>query len=200
MKKITKILLVSIMAFTQACNNNSDKDSVDKANDMNDKKDTTSMSDNKKDTVANAMAVNDDVATFAVKAANGGMMEVELGKIAEQKAGNSQIKNFGEMMVKDHTKANDELKQLALEKNITLPAAISDDNQKHIDNLNKETGKDFDKDYIDMMVNDHKDNIDLFEDAAKNSKDSAFKNFAVKTLPTLYKHLGAAKAIQKSRP
>jgi putative membrane protein len=167
---------------------------------MNDKKDTTSMSDNKKDTVANAMAVNDDVATFAVKATNGGMMEVELGKIAEQKAGNSQIKNFGEMMVKDHTKANDELKQLALEKNITLPAAISDDNQKHIDNLNKETGKDFDKDYIDMMVNDHKDNIDLFEDAAKNSKDSAFKNFAVKTLPTLYKHLGAAKAIQKSRP
>lgn len=198
MKKITSILLVSIMALAQACNNSSDKDSVDKANDMNDKKDTTTMSDSKKDTVTNAMSVNDDVATFAVKAANGGMMEVELGKIAAQKAGNKKIKDFGEMMVKDHTKANDELKKLAAEKNITLPATISDDNQKHIDNLNKESGKDFDKDYIDMMVKDHKDDIDLFEDAAKNSKDSSFKNFASKTLPTLYKHLGAAKAIQKT--
>lgn len=198
MKKITTLLLASILAFSQACNNSSDKDSVDKANDMNDKKDTTTMSDNKKDTVTNAMSVNDNVATFAVKAADGGMMEVELGKIAAQKASNKKIKDFGEMMVKDHTKANDELKKLAAEKNITLPATISEDKQKHIDNLNKESGKDFDKDYIDMMVKDHKDDIDLFEDAAKNSKDSSFKNFAAKTLPTLYKHLGTAKAIQKS--
>ena len=103
------------------------------------------------------------------------------------------------MMVKDHTDANDKLKDLAAQKNISLPSSISQDDQKHIDDLSQKTAKDFDKDYIDMMVKDHKDDIDLFEDAVKNSSDSTFKNFAAKTLPTLYKHLGAAKAIQKSR-
>jgi len=201
MKKITTVLIASVLLTTQACNNSgNDKDSVDAANDMNAKKDTTNMSESKKDTVANAMSVNDDVAKFAVKAANGGMMEVALGKLAEQKSANTKIKDFGRMMVKDHTDANDKLKDLAAQKNISLPSSISQDDQKHIDDLNKENAKDFDKDYIDMMVKDHKDDIDLFEDAAKNSSDSAFKNFAAKTLPTLYKHLGAAKAIEKSRP
>jgi putative membrane protein len=199
MKKITSVILVTALSILQACNNNDSKDSVDKANAANDKKDTTSMtSDTKKDTMA-TMPVNDDVAKFAVKAANAGMTEVKLGAMAEEKATDKDVKDFGRMMVKDHTNAGDELKSLAAEKNITLPATISDDMQKHMDDLNKKTGKDFDKDYMDMMVSDHKDVIDAFEDAAKNSKDAAFKNFAVKTLPTLYKHLGAAKAIEKSK-
>ena len=196
MKTISMYVLVTALFILQACNTNENKDSVDKANDANDKKDTTSMtSDTKKDTMA--APVNDDVAKFAVKTANAGMTEVELGKMAEQK-GSKSVKEFGAMMVKDHTKAGDELKSLAAEKNITLPASVSDEMRKHIDDLNKKSGKDFDKDYMDMMVKDHKDVIDGFEDMAKNSKDSAFKNFAVKTLPTLYKHLGAAKAIEKS--
>lgn len=200
MKKITAILIASILLTTQACNSSgSEKDSVDAANDMNAKKDTTSMSESKKDTVANAMSVSDDVAKFAVKAADGGMMEVALGKLAQEKSTNSKIKDFGSMMVKDHTNANDKLKDIAAQKNISLPSAISQDDQKHIDDLSKENEKDFNKDYVDMMVKDHKDDIDLFEDAAKNSSDSTIKNFAAQTLPTLYKHLGAAKAIQKSR-
>lgn len=196
MKKISIYILITALYILQACNNSNSKDSVEKANDANAKKDTTSMtSEVKKDTMA--APVNDDVAKFAVKAANAGMTEIELGKMAEEK-GSKSVKEYGAMMVKDHTKAADELKSLAAEKNITLPAAVSDEMRKHIDDLGKKSGKDFDKDYIDMMVSDHKDVIDGFEDIAKNSKDSAFKNFAVKTLPTLYKHLGAAKAIQKS--
>jgi len=211
MKKITAVLLGSILCIAQSCNDNGKKDSVDQANDANAKKDTTAMADsnsNNRDTAApNANAssnsnasVNEDVAKFAVKAANAGMTEVQLGKMAEEKGMSKGVKNFGAMMVKDHTKAGDELKSLASSKNITLPTTVSNDMQKHIDDLSKKTGKDFDKDYIDMMVSDHKDVIDAFEDAAKNSKDPEFKNFAVKTLPTLYKHLGAAKAIVKSRP
>jgi putative membrane protein len=199
MKKLVMIGLVSVLFILSICNRNDNKDSVDKANAANDKKDTTSMtSDAKKDTMS-AMPVNEDVAKFAVKAANAGMAEVKLGGMAETKAVDKEVKDFGSMMVKDHTKAGDELKNLASEKNITLPTSVSDDTQKHIDDLDKKTGKDFDKDYMHMMVSDHKDVIDAFEDAAKNSKDSAFKNFAVKTLPTLYKHLGAAKAIEKSK-
>jgi len=196
MKKLSTYVLITALYILQACNNNDNKDSVDKANDANEKKDTTAMtSDAKKDTMATP--VNDDVAKFAVKVANAGMTEVELGKMAQEK-GSKSVKEYGAMMVKDHTKAGNELKSLATEKNITLPSAVSDEMRKHIDDLGKKSGKDFDKDYIGMMVSDHKDVIDGFEDMAKNSKDSAFKNFAVKTLPTLYKHLGAAKAIEKS--
>jgi putative membrane protein len=201
MKTIKMLFIIATLWVAQSCNNNdNNKDSVEKAKDANDKKDTSGvMGNNRKDTTT-TMPVNDDVADFAVKVANAGMKEVQLGKLAEEKGTGKGVKDFGAMMVRDHTKANDELKSLSAAKNITLPAAVSDENQKRIDDLSKKTGKDFDKDYIDMMVDDHKDAIDLFEKTAKNSKDSAFKNFAVKTLPTLYKHLGAAKAIAKSRP
>ena len=203
MKKISILLLVGLFSIAQSCNNNDDKkDSVENANDANDKKDTSeAMNNNNKDTTAamTPMAVNDDVADFAVKAANGGMMEVEMGKLAEQKAVSKSVKAFGAMMVKDHSKANEELKKLAAAKNITLPATMGNDMQKHMDDLRKDTAMQFDKNYIDMMVSDHNDDIDLFEKAVKNSKDSAFKSFAAKTLPTLYKHLGAAKAIVKGR-
>lgn len=202
MKKITPFLFAGLLFFGQACTDTADKkDSVETANDANDKKDSTGPTTNMNDTTARtAMPVNDDVADFAVKAANGGMMEVQLGKMAEEKATAKNVKDFGAMMVKDHSKANEELKKLAAAKNITLPATVGDDMQKHIDDLAKKSGKDFDKDYIDMMVSDHKDDIDLFEKAIKNSKDSSFKAFATKTLPTLHKHLGAAEAIVKGRP
>jgi putative membrane protein len=197
MKTINRLLLIATICSAAACNSGSNNDSVAAADSANAQNDTSDMvSDAVKDTMQ--APVNDDVAKFAVKAANGGMAEVALGKLAEEKATNKKIKDFGAMMVKDHTKANDELKTLAVDKNITLPASVSDDMQKNIDDLSKESGEKFDKDYINMMVSDHKDDIDEFESEVKNAKDSAFKNFAVKTLPTLYKHLGSAEAIQKS--
>jgi len=199
MKKISMYVITAAICLLQACNGSDNKDSVDKANDANDQKDTTAMTSDAKIDTMTVMPVNEDVAKFAVKAANGGMAEVKLGALAESKATDKDVKDFGAMMVKDHSKVNDELKALAASKNITIPSAVSDDVQKNIDDLSKKTGKDFDKSYVDMMVSDHKEDIDLFEDAAKNSKDSVFKNFAVKTLPTLYKHLGAAKAIEKSK-
>lgn len=200
MKRISIYVMAALLTLGQACNNNdeSNKDSVEKANDANEQKDSTDMSTAKKDTMG-TMAVNDDVADFAVKAANGGMMEVDLGKIAEQKGVSKSVKDFGTMMVKEHSKLNDELKSLAASKNITLPTTVGSDMQKTIDDLSKDSARQFDKNYIDKMVSDHQDDIDLFEKTAKNSNDSAFKNFAVKALPTLYKHLGAAKAIVKSR-
>jgi putative membrane protein len=105
------------------------------------------------------------------------------------------VKNFAQMMVTDHTAANDELKKLAASKNITLPTTMGEDEQDKIDKLNKKTGKDFDQDYMDMMVKDHKNDIDKFEKAGNNLDDPDLKNFAMKALPTLQKHLDSAKAI-----
>ena len=116
-------------------------------------------------------------AAFMVDAASGGMMEVELGRLAQTNAGSQQVKHFGAMMVNDHTNGGNELKSLALAKGITLPDSISNDQKKMRDDLAKKTGKSFDKAYIDVMVNDHKEDIADFEKAAGNANDPDIKAF-----------------------
>lgn len=134
---------------------------------------------------------------FLTEAAGGGMMEVELGKLAKTHAANKAVVDFGNMMVRDHSNANAELKSLAAKKNINIPTVLPEKLQKHIDDLSKKTGTDFDKDYMSMMVDDHKDDIDLFEKCTKkDSEDPDVKAFAAKTLPTLRKHLEAAQNIK----
>ncbi len=143
-----------------------------------------------------ATPVDNATMDFANKAATGGMLEVELGKLAQDKASSQQVKDFGKMMVDDHTLANNNFMSIAKGKNITLPAAVTSDQQKEIDDLSKKTGKDFDKAYVKMMVDDHKDDIKEFKDAQGKVADNDVKNFIVSTLPTLQKHLDAIQAIK----
>ncbi|HEY9340873.1 MAG TPA: DUF4142 domain-containing protein [Hanamia sp.] len=134
---------------------------------------------------------------FIEDAGKGGMMEVNLGNVAMNSATSQQVKDFGKMMVDDHTKLNNELKDLAGKKNVQLPAAVSEDQQKEMDNLSKKTGNDFDKAYVKLMIDDHKKDINDFKKASKNVTDNDLKNFAVNALPVLQKHLDAIQAIQK---
>jgi putative membrane protein len=157
------------------------------------------------DAVDSAQAVNKETAPvdkessdFAVKAADGGMLEVRLGKLAQDKAVNPRVKEFGAMMVRDHSKAGDELKTIAGNKNITLPDSVGNDHQEHIRDMEKLSGKDFDKHYMDMMVSGHKDNIDMFEKAANSLSDPDLKTFASNTLPTLRVHQDSAKAVYEA--
>lgn len=140
----------------------------------------------------------DDGADFLAEAASGGMMEVELGKLAQEKSQNASVKDFGAMMVKDHSAANDELKQLAMSKNVSLPDAPLPEHQEKIDDLRQKSGADFDKAYVDMMVSDHKEDIDDFQDANDDAKDADVKAFTAKTLPVLKAHLDAIQKIQDS--
>ncbi|MDB5018382.1 MAG: hypothetical protein JWQ84_3214 [Mucilaginibacter sp.] len=190
------VLLISGMFM--ACNNNA-KDSKAAADSANAAKDTTktAATDTSKSATSGA-GVDKDDAKFAVEAANGGMAEVELGTLAQQKASNQKVKDFGAMMVTDHTKANNEMIALAKTKNITLPTAISSDEQKTKDDLSKKSAGDFDKAYVSNMIDDHKKDIKAFEDASKNCKDPDLKAFAVKTLPTLKMHLDAIQKIHDS--
>lgn len=142
--------------------------------------------------------VDEKSSQFAVDAANAGMKEVAMGKLAQEKAQNERVKAFGTMMVNDHTKAGDELKALAAKENITLPAELSTEDKKHIDDMAKKTGKDFDKHYIDMMVDGHEKVVSEFEKASDNVTDDALKTWARNTLPTLKAHLDSAKAIKDS--
>ena len=124
---------------------------------------------------------------FAVQAAKGGMGEVALGQLAQQKAGSDAVKQFATHMVDDHTQANDALKQVASTKNIMLPAAPPmDAKAKKLENM---SGAEFDKAYMAMMLDDHKKTIALFQKEAASGKDPDLKAFATKTLPTLKGHL-----------
>lgn len=134
---------------------------------------------------------------WATEAAGGGMMEVALGQTAQQQAASQRVKDFGAMMVSGHTKVNDELKAIANAKNFSLPATMPEKHQKHVDDLTKKQGKDFDKAYMKMMVNDHEEDVKKFEKAASDATDPAIRDFAARTLPVLRMHLDSAKAINK---
>jgi putative membrane protein len=134
---------------------------------------------------------------FATTAASGGLMEVELGRLAVSNGGSDDVRKFGQDMITDHSKANDELKSLAASKNISLPTVPNQAHQKKIDDLQGKSGEGFDFDYIDLMVKDHKEDIDLFEKEADKGNDPDLKAWAAGKLPTLRHHLMMAEEIQR---
>lgn len=195
MKKILLTLAIacSIVAI-QSCGNGAKNDSKETADSINEAKAPENMDDNQ--VAATPLSVSEEDAKFVTEAANGGMAEVELGKLAQQKAQHADVKAFGDMMVNDHSKANEELTTLAQAKSITVPATLGTEQQKVKDDLSKKTGREFDKAYIDDMVEDHEKDVKLFEDASKNLKDAELKAFVDKTLPTLKAHLEHSKTVR----
>lgn len=129
---------------------------------------------------------------WMMKAAQGGMAEVELGNLAKEHASNDAAKMFGQHMVDDHSKANDELKALAGQKNVTLPTAVDAKDKAIMDKLSAMNGAAFDKAYIRDMIADHKKDIAEFQKEANAGKDPEVKAWAAKTLPTLQSHLKMA--------
>ena len=129
---------------------------------------------------------------FAKEAAIGGMAEVELGNLAKQNAANADVKQFGDRMATDHGKANDELKQWASSKNVTLPADLDAKHKALKDRLAKLNGDAFDKAYMHEMVTDHQHDVAAFKKEAASGKDADLKAWAGKTLPTLQDHLKMA--------
>jgi putative membrane protein len=136
--------------------------------------------------------------TFVMKAARGGMAEVELGKLASDKASNEQVKEFGKKMVDDHGKANDELKSIAQKKNITLPSDLSMKDKALRDRLAKLSGPAFDRAYMQAMLKDHREDVNEFRTESQSGADPDIKQFAAKTLPTLESHLKLAQDDSKA--
>ena len=122
--------------------------------------------------------------TFMKKAAKGGMLEVALGKLAEQNAQNEDVKSFGKRMVTDHSKANDELKSIASQKGVQLPT--KEPNVKWTS----------DKAYMDAMVKDHEKDLAEFQEEAKTASDPEVKKFAEDTAKMVQQHLELAKETQ----
>ncbi|WP_460891158.1 DUF4142 domain-containing protein [Rufibacter soli] len=143
-----------------------------------------------------AMATQNPAQDFVMKAASGGMMEVEAGKLASTKAKDAGVKQFGQRMVTDHSKANTELKALAAKKGIKLPPSLLPEHQQHLDMLSKApAGAEFDLMYMQHMVEDHNKDVQEFERQSTTGQDAEVKAFAAKTLPVLREHQKAAQAL-----
>ncbi len=135
---------------------------------------------------------------FADAAAKGGMMEVMIGELAETNANNATVKSLGAMMVKDHSKANDELKNWAAATGYTLPTSLDAKKQKMYDDLKAKKGTEFDRAYTDLMVTDHKEDIAEFKKQAAEGSETSLKSFASTTLPTLEHHLMESEKAKKA--
>jgi putative membrane protein len=129
---------------------------------------------------------------FMNEAAMGGMLEVELGQIAVQNASSDQVRQFGQRMVDDHGKANNELMSLAQQEGATLPNQLDSKHRKEVQRLQKLKGAEFDREYMKMMVEDHHHDVSAFQREADKGQDADVKGFASKTLPTLKEHQALA--------
>lgn len=181
--KNTLLALAAFSIIIAACDNKK-PDSPELAEKIN---------ENKLDAAKEQAADMKKDAEFAVAAAEGGMLEVQLGELAQKNSTHPKIKEFGKMMVKDHGTANEELKSLATSKNITLPAMLGEEKQKDYDDLASKKGNEFDRAYADYMVNDHEEDIKAFKDEAENGNDADIKSWASGKISTLEHHLQMAK-------
>jgi len=139
-----------------------------------------------------AFAISAEDQTFADAAASGGLAEVQLGRLAQQRGSLDQTKQFGAQMVTDHSKANQQLQQIASQQNIKLPTEPTSAQALTYTQLEALKGLAFDKRYAEVMISDHQDTIATFENQASAGQDPQLKTFAQSTLPTLQHHLQMA--------
>ncbi|MFL6351288.1 MAG: DUF4142 domain-containing protein [Bryobacteraceae bacterium] len=155
------------------------------------------MQSQKMDQGSSQMLKSPDIA-FAMKAAQGSGAEVQMGKLAAEKASSADVKAFGRQMIHDHTKANDDLKAVAEKKRMTLAADMDAHELPQYSKLQRLSGAAFDRAYVKDMVKDHEEDVKEFQKEAKNGQDEDIKGFASRTLPVLQAHLDKIKSIQSN--
>ncbi|WP_419802017.1 DUF4142 domain-containing protein [Mucilaginibacter sp.] len=184
MKKYNHYLFIAAAMFAVSCGPSDAKKEEAQKNALADTTKTTDI-----------LQVDTKDAAFVNNATLGGMLEVQMGTLAQRNALNQQVKEFGEMMVKDHQKADGELKSIANGKKLGVPQSLGKEFQDRVDSMALKTSVAFDLKYMDIMVAAHKKDVADFEKATTELKDPDLKAFAVKTLPTLKMHLSAAEKL-----
>jgi putative membrane protein len=135
---------------------------------------------------------------FVTKAAKGNLAEVELGKLASEKSNNQQVKDFGQQMVTDHSKANVNLKPIADSNDVPWPTKLTGEPKALYDKLSKLSGPEFDKVYVRAMVQDHEKDAKEYETESGKIKDPQLKSYVDQTLPVIQQHLSHIKSTQES--
>lgn len=192
MKKLFLMSVVVSGLFISSCNSGG---KTADGTTVSDSSDSKKVAEDRNDKKFEDSTIEDD-SKFAVKAADGGMMEVELSKLALTKSQSPEVKKLAQMIVTDHTTANNELKKLAGTKNISVPLIVSTDKQDKLNDFMKKSGNEFDKDYTSYMVSDHKEDISLFKKQAEKGKDPEVRAWAAGKLSTLEHHLQMAQTTE----
>jgi putative membrane protein len=189
-KKSMPIACLAIMAlFVYSCDSNpNQQNSTEVAEEANEETFEETGSSN----------VMEEGSEFLVDAASGGMMEVEAGKLALNKASSPQVKEFAQRMVDEHSQANQKLMDMAETKNITLPNSMSDKHQEKVEGLTEAADADFDREYMDLMDESHMETIEMYEEASENANDTDIRAFATETLPTLRNHHQEAESMKET--
>jgi putative membrane protein len=154
------------------------------------------VTDNRTQTTENRGQLSSGDYKFAIAAYRANTSEINLGQLAAQKATDPAVRQFAQRMVTDHTRANQQLNQLLSQKGVTVPSETSSTEEREIDRLQKLSGVDFDKAYMEHMVKDHKKDVKEFERAADKTTDTDLKAFAANTLPILQDHLKMAQDLE----
>lgn len=177
------VTLAFFLLFAVSCDDQRSEDSREVAEEMNDE---NIENDNK-----------EEDAEFLVDAAVIHLEEIQLGQLAQQRGTLSEIRELGSMMEKDHSKALNDLRSLANSKMVTIPTSQTNKSKDVYNELNEESGEDFDAAYANIMVSKHNDAIDLFEEASTDAYDTEIKNLATTSLPTLRNHLDMSMKLQQ---
>ena len=143
--------------------------------------------------------ISDTDQQFLKQAARAGTAEVKLGALATERATSPEVQQFGQHMVTDHIKANQELMALAQAKDISVSTKMDEKHQEATEDLSKQQGNDFDRAFMRQMVKDHEKAVQLFSTASEESTDADIKAFATKTLPTLQAHLHMARQLAQQQ-
>ncbi len=178
MRKLAYSGVLMLLLLIQAC--------------INDINDTDGAS---KSPTSTSIFIEKDDIEFANKAAVIGLNEIELGKLAIKKGSDKKIKNFGTMLIKQHTKTGRKLTVVAQSKKLTLPLAPDTVILNDINTLSKLSGKAFDKAYIAYITTNHQKNLELFEQAAKHVYDKDIRKIANRDVLILKRHLYALHGI-----
>ena len=182
---VVSVLLAALVAAGQDQNTNTNTNSNTTQN--------SNMSASSKST--STLSSSDQ--KFIMEAATNGLEEVELGKLAAERGSTDAVKQFGQRMVDDHTKANEELTQIASSKGVTPPTTLDDKHRADVTKMSQLSGADFDRAYLkEAGVKDHNKAVKLFQNEADKGKDADLKAFAAKTLPTIQEHLRMAQGME----
>jgi putative membrane protein len=136
---------------------------------------------------------------FLRKATEGGLGEVQLGKLATVKGGSQDVKDFGQKMVDDHTKLNNDMAPIADSMGVMLPKKMAKDDQAEYDKLNGMSGDDFDKEYIAYMVKDHREDLHEFRVEAVSTSDPELKAAVDKGAGVIHDHMVMADKLARAK-
>jgi putative membrane protein len=193
MKRLSAVIPLTLsVCVLLSCNNKAKNYNTTAA------KDTDSTDVISDTTTVLHLAVDKDDSQFAALAAAGGVAQIQLGKMAVARGRSKKVKNFGNMMIKDHDKAANKLAVIAKAKNITLPTTPDTSMQRVINLLSKKSGSDFDKAYITEMIAAHQKYVGIFKHVSVTCQDPDLKAFAKSTLPIIQNQLDAINAIHDS--